>query len=601
MTILVAEDNVSLCKGLRLGLGKSGYTVVTVHNGEEALERIKENDIDILISDLKMPKMDGLALLKAAKDINSEIYVVIMTAFGEVQTAVGAMKAGAYDYITKPFSIDEIELLVKRIEDQQRLIEEREYLWEEAKPKYDFQNMVGSTAKMREIHDLIGKVAKTNASVLIRGETGTGKELVATAIHSESMRRDKPLIKVACSALAETLLESELFGHEKGSFTGAVARRKGRFELADKGTLFLDEIGDISFGVQAKLLRVLQEKEFERVGGTKSIKVDVRLISSTNKNLEKAVEEGKFREDLFYRLNVVPIYLPSLRERKQDIALLSNYFLQKFKQETNKKITGFHPKTIEVMTNYDWPGNIRELENAVERAVVLSEEETILPEHLPFGLPAKPKVEATVTQNQASIKDKMEDLERQEVIRALEKSGWNQSQAAKLLGLSRSSMRYKMKKLRCIQQRARLPISLPVQCRMREKGENHTLGETTSKNISYGGMLLKWPVDWKCGGCIHYRESEGKAGCEVTRCIHEGVLVHNTEALELELEFEFPEFPVPMKARAKVVWARETQQANNYDLGLQFTKMGETERNAINDYVEERLGEITDEQRVRIE
>ncbi len=454
MTILVAEDNVSLCRGLRMGLEKCGHSVLTVHNGEEALERIKKNDIDIMISDLKMPKMDGMALLKAVKNINPRVYVVIITAFGEVQTAVGAMKAGAYDYITKPFSIDEIELLVKRIEDQQQLIEEREYLREEARPKYDFQNMVGYSAKMQEIHELIGKVAKTNASVLIRGETGTGKELVATAIHSESMRRDKPLIKVACSALSETLLESELFGHEKGAFTGAVARRKGRFELADKGSLFLDEIGDISASVQAKLLRVLQEKEFERVGGTKSIKVDVRLISSTNKNLERVIQEGKFREDLFYRLNVVPIYLPPLRERKQDIPLLANYFLQRFAQETNKKITGFHPRTIEVMTDYGWPGNIRELENAVERAVVLSEKEIILPEHLPFGLSTKPKAEVTVLQDGVRIKEMMEDLERQEVVRALEKSDWNQTRAAKLLGLSRSSLRYKMKKFQCVRERA---------------------------------------------------------------------------------------------------------------------------------------------------
>lgn len=454
MTILVTEDNVSLCRGLRMGLEKCGHSVLTVYNGEEALERIKKNDIDILISDLKMPKMDGLALLKAVKNINPRIYVVIMTAFGEVQTAVGAMKAGAYDYITKPFSIDEIELLVKRIEDQQRLIDEREYLREEAKPKYDFQNMVGSSAKMQEIHELIGKVANTKASVLIRGETGTGKELVAVAIHSESMRRDKPLIKVACSALAETLLESELFGHEKGAFTGAIARRKGRFELADKGTLFLDEIGDVSASVQAKLLRVLQEKEFERVGGTKTIKVDVRLISSTNKDLEKAIQEGKFREDLFYRLNVVPIYLPPLRERKQDIASLAKRFLQGFRQETNKKITGFHPEAIEAMTNYDWPGNIRELENAVERAVVLSEEETILPEHLPFGMSTGAKRKTSIPRNRAGIKEMMGDLERQEVMRALEKSDWNQTRAAKLLGLSRSSLRYKMKKFQCVGERA---------------------------------------------------------------------------------------------------------------------------------------------------
>ncbi len=589
MMILVAEDNVSLCRGLRLGLEKSGHSVLIAHNGEEALEKIKKNDFDILISDLKMPKMDGLSLLKAVKQINSRVYVVIMTAFGEVQTAVAAMKAGAYDYIAKPFSIDEIELLVKRIEDQQRLIEEREYLREETKPKYDFQSLLGSTPRMQEIYELIKKVSKTNASVLIRGETGTGKELVAIAIHSESPRGDQPLIKVACSALPESLLESELFGHEKGSFTGAVSRRKGRFELADKGTLFLDGIGDISLSIQAKLLRVLQEREFERVGGTQTIKVDVRLISSTNRNLERIIQEGKLREDLFYRLNVVPIFLPTLRERKRDIPFLASYFLHKFTQETNKRITGFDPQTIKLMTNYNWPGNIRELENAIERAVVLSEEEVILPKHLPFGTPSKPKKEMTVPEDAAKIKDRIGGLERQELISSLEKSDWNQTRAAKLLGLSRSSLRYKMRKFQCARQRKRLTVSLPIHCRLREKGENFTYGETTSKNIGDGGMLLKWPARWRCGGCTHYRESRGKKKCELNHCIHDGVLLPNKEQLQLEVEIKFPDPPGCIKASSKVVWVRETHDASNYDMGLQFTRMGKTERKAIAEYVRERL------------
>ncbi len=599
-SILVAEDNVSLSRGLRQGLEKSGHSVLTAYNGEEALGKVKKNDIDILIADLKMPKMDGLTLLKAVKEINPRVYVVIMTAFGEVETAVAAIKAGAYDYITKPFSLDEIELLVKKIEDHQRLIEEREYLREEAKPKYNFRSLVGSTAKMREIYELIRKVAKSNSSVLIRGDSGTGKELVAMAIHSESPRRDKPLIKVACGALPESLLESELFGHEKGAFTGAVARRRGRFELADKGTLFLDEIGDISLSTQVKLLRVLQESEFERVGGMKTIKVDVRLIASTNRNLERAVQEGRFREDLYYRLNVVPIYLPPLRERKQDIPLLANYFLQKFNQETDKKITNFHPKVIEVMINYDWPGNIRELENAVERAVVLGEGKVILPEHLPFGVSAKARKKMVVPKDGATVKDMLEDLERQELINALEKSDWKQARAAKLLGLSRSSLRYKMKKFKCNWRRGHLSVSLPVQCRIGEKGRDFSqpMKETTTTGINSSGALIKWPKNWKNKDCSYCLDWLFGIACNLRECPHPGKdrNMSRLSSLELELEIKLPTHSRPIKVVAQPIRLSQSHEQDSYELGLKFTQIAEADKEAIINFIESSLVDLIDVQ-----
>ena len=603
-TILIAEDNASLCRGLRQGLEKSGHSVVTAYNGKEALERIKKNDIDILIADLKMPKMDGLTLLKAVKEINPQIYVVIITAFGEVETAVTAIKAGAYDYITKPVSIDEIELVVKKIEDQQRLIEEREYLREEAEPKYDFQSLVGSTPRMREIYELIKKVAKSNSSVLIRGASGTGKELVAMAIHSESLRRDKPLIKVACGALSESLLESELFGHEKGAFTGAVARRRGRFELADKGTLFLDEIGDISLSTQVKLLRVLQENEFERVGGMRTIKVDVRLIVSTNRNLERAIQEGSFREDLYYRLNVVPIYLPSLRERKQDIPLLANYFLRKFNRETDKKTTGFHPEAVKVMTNYDWPGNIRELENAVERAVVLGESKIILSEHLPFGISTEVRKKMVVPKNGATVKDMLEDLERQELIKALEKSDWKQARAAKLLGLSRSSLRYKMKKFKCNWRRGHLSVSLPVLCRLGEKGRGSSqpMKETTTTGINSSGAVIKWPKNWKDKDCSYCLDWLFGTVCDLRECPHPGKDRNMSclSSLELELEIKLPARSRPIKVVAQPVRLSQPEEQDNYDLGLKFTQIAEGDKEAIINFIESSLVDLIDVQQKTI-
>ncbi len=439
-TILVAEDNSSIREGISLALEEKGHRVFKASRGEEALRIAKEKDFDLLIADLRMPGLNGLELLKAVKEISPRTYVVVITAFGSVDTAVEAMKLGAYDYLQKPFPVEQVELLVERMEKEQRLAEESEYLKGEMKSHYKFNSLIGESSKMRKVYQTIVKVAQTRSVVLIRGESGTGKELVAGAIHYQSSRKDKPLIKVSCAALPETLLESELFGHEKGSFTGAHTRRRGRFELADGGSLFLDEIGEMSPSAQVKLLRVLQDGCFERVGGTESIKVDVRLITATNRDLEKAIREGRFREDLYYRLNVVPIYLPPLREGREDISLLAQHFLKHFSTEAGKSIKEIHPQAMAMLKGYSWPGNIRELENAIERAVVLGEGDTLLPQHLALG------VASVGEEGKATVKELLGNFEKEKLLKALREANWVQSEAAHILGLPRSSLRYKMKK-----------------------------------------------------------------------------------------------------------------------------------------------------------
>jgi DNA-binding NtrC family response regulator len=385
-TVLVVDDEPNIRRVVQAALAKDGYEVMTAENGKTALDAVSTNsELDVIISDLIMPDMNGVELLEAARQINPSVSVIMITAHGTIKSAVDAMRLGAFDYITKPFDLDELKVIVRRAVERRQLINENLTLKQQLKTRYKFDNIVGQSSAMQEVFRLVERVANSRASVLIRGESGTGKELIARAIHYNSSRAQKPFVPVACVALSEQLLESELFGHEKGAFTGAISQKPGRFEMAHMGTLFLDEIGDIPGQVQMKLLRVIQEREFERVGGLKTIKVDVRLITATNQDLEKAVKEGKFREDLYYRLQVVQIYLPPLRDRMEDVPLLVEHFIEKYSKENGKSIKYASPEALEAMMKYKWPGNVRELENAVERAVVLAEPDAqlITPDLLP--------------------------------------------------------------------------------------------------------------------------------------------------------------------------------------------------------------------------
>jgi len=390
-SILIVDDEPNIRRVLEAVFTKDGYQVRTADNGRKALDIISTDpSLNVAICDLIMPDMNGVEVLKAAREISPGLSVVMITAHGTIKTAVDAMKLGAFDYITKPFDMDEIKLVVKNALERSRLMGENVELKQELKGRYKFDNIIGQSGKMQDIYKIIERVAGSNATVLIRGESGTGKELIARAIHYNSPRAQKPFIAVSCAALPETLLESELFGHEKGSFTGATGQKIGRFELANLGTLFLDEIPEVSPAVQVKLLRALQEREFERVGGTKTVKVDVRLIAATNRDLEQLVADGKFRADLYYRLQVIQVFLPSLRERREDIPPLVEHFIQKFNKENAKEVKFLSPEAMELVMKYDWPGNIRELENAIERCVVLADpaSELVTPDLLPFAIQA---------------------------------------------------------------------------------------------------------------------------------------------------------------------------------------------------------------------
>lgn len=385
-SILVVDDEQNIRRVLEAVLSREGHTVQTAENGRKGLEILSQDStIDVLITDLIMPDMNGAELLASAREISPHMPVLMITAHGTIKSAVDAMKLGALDYITKPFDLDEIKLVVKNALERKDLIEENRELRSQLKTSFSVQHMVGSSSAMQEVFRMVDRIKDSRASVLIRGESGTGKEGVAKALHYSSIRADKPFVPVACVALSEQLLQSELFGHEKGSFTGAVGQKKGRFEVANHGTLFLDEIGDIPPTVQMMLLRVLQEREFERVGGTETIKVDVRLVTATNQSLEKLVDDGKFREDLFYRLQVITINMPPLRDRVEDIPLLVEHFIEMYAPDNGKRIEYASPEALELMCRYEWPGNVRELENAIERAVVLAESDAklITPDLLP--------------------------------------------------------------------------------------------------------------------------------------------------------------------------------------------------------------------------
>jgi two-component system response regulator AtoC len=438
--ILVVDDEAIIRDSLRDWLSDVGHQVLTAEDGFQALKMIEKEKPGIAIVDLVMPGMDGIELLKRAKEISPSIEVIIVTAYGSIPTAITAMKEGAYDYIEKPFCPEKAELLIERLVEHQGLLEENISLHQRLEERYRFENIIAKSPKMQQVIEVIKVVAKSNATVLITGESGTGKELVARAIHSQSYRKDKPFIAVSCAALPESLLESELFGHEKGAFTGAHAQRRGKFEIANRGTLFLDEIGEMSANIQVHLLRVLEEKEFTRVGGNELIKVDVRVISATNKDMKKAVANGPFREDLYYRLNVVTIELPPLRERKEDVPLLAQHFLRKFAVENQKEITDFSPEASDFLLKYNWPGNVRELENAIERAVILAKNSYIDADDMPQ--------ENLQLVQSAPVGKSLEEVEKEHILNILKESGGNYSKAARILGISRITLYNKAKAYR---------------------------------------------------------------------------------------------------------------------------------------------------------
>ena len=438
--ILVVDDEPLVRNFLKEVLEAEDYEVLTTEDGLSALKEVERGGIDLVITDVRMPKLNGIELLKEVKKRSPSTLVVVITAYGTIENAVEAMKNGACDYITKPLSPEQIKLTIQKASQHKNLLNENRYLRSEVSQRYNFEQLIGRSPQMRRVYEMIDRVAPTNATVLIQGESGTGKELVARAIHYRSPRKDKPFVKVNCAALPEDLLESELFGHERGAFTGAVSKREGRFELADRGTLLLDEISETSPAFQAKLLRVLQEQEFERVGGSKTIKVDVRVIATTNKDLKQAIREGKFREDLYYRLNVLPIYLPPLRERKEDIPLLVQHFLEKYSRQNGLRIKSLSKKCLDMMMQYEWPGNVRELENVIERAVVMSEGETIFPENISLSSPVQ-KMSLSFPEEIT-----LEEMEKRLILHTLQRTGGNRTEAAKILGISVRTVRNKLKK-----------------------------------------------------------------------------------------------------------------------------------------------------------
>ena len=448
--ILIVDDEDGMRRLLGRVLTREGYETSTVGSGAEALRLVANDRFDLVVTDIKMPEMDGLQLLGELKAYEPSLPIIVMTAYGTIENAVQALRLGAYDYIAKPFENDEIKLTVAKALERERLLAENRYLHAELEGRYDFSGIVGGSPAMQQVFEMASSVASSNASVLITGESGTGKELMARSIHYSSLRKEKPFVVLNCSALSESVLESELFGHEKGAFTGALDMRKGRFERADQGTLFIDEVAEMSMAAQVKLLRVIQEHEFERVGGNKTIRVDVRIVAATNKKLEEQVKLGNFREDLYYRLNVVNINIPPLRSRREDVEPLSRHFLERYTAETGKKITDLSPRALTCLLAYDWPGNVRELQNAIERAVVLSKGSVLTPRDFPQNLQGDDQICLQVPKKGGSLTEILEDLERQLILQTLQREDGSQTRAAEILGIKRTTLRYKMEKYRMI-------------------------------------------------------------------------------------------------------------------------------------------------------
>src|SRR3984893_1165659 len=444
-TILIVEDEAKMRRLLELNLGDDGFQTLSAEDGAAGLKLLQKGSVDLVLTDLKLPGMNGLDFLHAVKRFRAALPVVVMTAFGTVETAVEAMKAGASDYVLKPFSLDEMRMVIHKELDVHRLREENRSLREALEQRYQHPNLVARSVKMQEVLAMLERVAPTNSTVLLGGESGVGKDLVARAIHEKSRRASGPFIKINSAAIPENLLESELFGYERGAFTGATASKPGKFELADKGTLFLDEIGDVPPATQVKLLRVLQEREFERLGGTRTIKVDVRLVAATNRNLRAALEDGTFREDLYYRLNVVPIDIPPLREHKEDIPDLANLFLIRLGQQSQKKLEGIKPEALRKLMDFHWPGNVRELENIVERACALTAGPLIEPSDIQIDHVAGRNHSG---QSPLLPEGKTLDQWEDELIReAYRRANGNKSEAARMLGLSRNALRYRLEKM----------------------------------------------------------------------------------------------------------------------------------------------------------
>ena len=454
-SVLVVDDEVGARESLRMVL-KNDYEVFVAKDAEEAFLRINKHSPDVILLDIILPDMDGLKILEKVRQKDPEAIVIMITATKTVKTAVEAMKLGAYDYITKPFDVDELRLVVSRAISTQALQKEVDYLREEIEKSYGFGNIIGESKGMNDIFNLVKQIADSKTTVLILGESGTGKELVSRAIHFNSNRKNSPFVTINSAAIPDTLIESELFGYEKGAFTNALEKKLGRFEIAHRGTLFLDEIGELSLATQAKILRFLEEREFIRVGGSKTIKVDVRLITATNKDLPQLVKKNAFREDLYYRINVVPITIPPLRERKEDVPLLVEHFRKKFNVENNKKVEEVSSEALEMMMNYEWPGNVRELENLMERVIALTHNQVIQANELPISIANTSRINGlkdNILGGKVSLLRAEEEFEKEIILDALNRTNYVQSHAADLLGISRRILKYKMDKLGIAQER----------------------------------------------------------------------------------------------------------------------------------------------------
>jgi two-component system, NtrC family, response regulator PilR len=452
LRVLVVDDEQSMRDMLRIVLRRDGYEVSVARNGTEAIEILQREPIDLLLSDIRMPDVSGVEVLRAAKAVNRDVIAIMMTAFASTETAVEALRLGAHDYFTKPFSMDELRLKVRHHIETRRLKQENVLLKRALGTAHEFCNIVGRSDAMLAVFRMVETIARTNSTVLITGESGTGKDLVARAIHFHSLRREHPFVALNCGAVPETLLESELFGHIRGAFTGADTNKKGLLEVAERGTIFLDEIGEMNATMQVKLLRVLQDRKFRRLGGTDEAHADIRVVAATNQDLQKRVGDGKFREDLFYRINVIPIHLPPLRERREDIALIAEHFLAKFAQQMEKRVHAITAEALALLEAYSWPGNVRELENVIERAVALEQTAAVLPETLPepvrrgvaagSGLPSLPPL----PEHGIDLEARVEEIYRDQIAQALRRSGGVQVKAAELLGMSFRSFRYYAKK-----------------------------------------------------------------------------------------------------------------------------------------------------------